>query len=52
MYLEYFGLREFPFSLTPDTQFFFEYGHYLELASARLVYAKSKSFGEGLHAGP
>ena len=23
MYLEYFGLREAPFSLTPDTGFFF-----------------------------
>ncbi len=23
MYLEYFGLREVPFSLTPDTGFFF-----------------------------
>lgn len=28
MYLEHYGLREAPFSLTPDTQFFFEYGHY------------------------
>ena len=28
MYLQHYGLREFPFSLTPDTQFFFEYGHY------------------------
>jgi len=28
MYLEHYGLRELPFSLTPDTQFFFEYGHY------------------------
>ena len=26
MYLEYFGLREAPFSLTPDTGFFFATG--------------------------
>ena len=28
MYLKYFGLKEFPFSLTPNTGFFFSYGHY------------------------
>lgn len=28
MYLEHYGLRELPFSLTPDTSFFFGYGHY------------------------
>jgi len=28
MYLEHYGLREFPFSLTPDTSFFFSYGSY------------------------
>ncbi len=28
MYLHYFGLREYPFSLTPDTSFFFDHpGH-------------------------
>lgn len=28
MYLQHYGLRELPFSLTPDTSFFFGYGHY------------------------
>ncbi len=28
MYLKFYGLRELPFSLTPDTQFFLAYGHY------------------------
>ncbi len=28
MYLKYFGLKEFPFSLTPNTSYFFSYGHY------------------------
>ncbi len=44
MYLEYFGLREFPFSLTPDTQFFFEYGHYRDAYNTLLVALRS---GEG-----
>jgi len=37
MYLEYYGLREFPFSLTPDTQFFFEYGHYRDALDTLMV---------------
>ncbi len=44
MYLEFFGLREFPFSLTPDTQFFFEYGHYRDAYNTLLVALRS---GEG-----
>jgi MSHA biogenesis protein MshM len=28
MYLKFFGLKEFPFSLTPNTSYFFSYGHY------------------------
>jgi len=44
MYLEYYGLREFPFSLTPDTQFFFEYGHYRDALNTLLVALRS---GEG-----
>ena len=30
MYLEYFGLRETPFGLTPDTSFFFAFSSYQE----------------------
>ncbi len=44
MYLEHFGLREFPFSLTPDTHFFFEYGHYRDALATLLVALRS---GEG-----
>lgn len=44
MYLEHFGLRELPFSLTPDTTFFFEYGHYREAVNTLLVALRS---GEG-----
>lgn len=44
MYLEYYGLHEFPFSLTPDTQFFFEYGHYRDAFNTLLVALRS---GEG-----
>ncbi len=44
MYLEYFGLKEFPFSLTPDTQFFFDYGHYRDALNTLLVALRS---GEG-----
>jgi MSHA biogenesis protein MshM len=44
MYLDHFGLREFPFSLTPDTSFFFEYGHYRDALNTLLVAVRS---GEG-----
>jgi MSHA biogenesis protein MshM len=44
MYLEHFGLRELPFSLTPDTAYFFEYGHYREALNTLLVALRS---GEG-----
>lgn len=44
MYLEHFGLREFPFSLTPDTQYFFEYGHYRDALNTLLIALRS---GEG-----
>lgn len=44
MYLEHFGLREFPFSLTPDTSFFFAYTNYQEALNTLLLAARS---GEG-----
>ena len=44
MYLEYFGLGEPPFSLTPDTRFFFSYGHYQDALNTLLVALRS---GEG-----
>ncbi len=44
MYLDHFGLRELPFSLTPDTSFFFAYGHYQEALNTLLVALQN---GEG-----
>jgi MSHA biogenesis protein MshM len=44
MYLEHFGFREFPFSLTPDTSFFFACANYQEGLNTLLVAARS---GEG-----
>jgi MSHA biogenesis protein MshM len=44
MYLEHFGLRESPFSLTPDTSFFFACTNYQEGLNTLLVAARS---GEG-----
>lgn len=44
MYLEHYGLREFPFSLTPDTQYFFGYGHYRDALDTLTVALGS---GEG-----
>jgi MSHA biogenesis protein MshM len=44
MYLEQFGLREFPFSLTPDTSFFFASSSYQEALNTLLIAARS---GEG-----
>ncbi|MGM0593668.1 MAG: ExeA family protein [Pseudomonadota bacterium] len=44
MYLEHYGLREFPFSLTPDTSFFFAYGHYRDAFNTLVVALQN---GEG-----
>lgn len=44
MYLEYFGLRELPFTITPDTQFFFPSDASQEALNTLLVAAKT---GEG-----
>ena len=44
MYLEHFGLSEPPFSLTPDTGYFFSYGHYADALNTLLVALKT---GEG-----
>ena len=44
MYLEHFGLREFPFGLTPDTSFFFACSNYQEAINTLLVAARN---GEG-----
>ncbi len=44
MYLQHFGLREFPFSLTPDTHFFFAGASYQAALNTLLVAARN---GEG-----
>ena len=44
MYLRYFGLEEAPFSLTPDTEFFFNYEAHQEALNVLLVALRS---GEG-----
>ena len=44
MYLSHFGLRELPFSLTPDTSFFFACSNYQEGLNTLLVAARN---GEG-----
>lgn len=44
MYLEHYGLREFPFSLTPDTSYFFAYGHYRDAFDTLLIALQN---GEG-----
>lgn len=44
MYLRHFGLRESPFSLTPDTSFFFACSSYQEALNTLLVAARN---GEG-----
>lgn len=44
MYLQHFGLREAPFSLTPDTSFFFSCSTYQEALNTLLVAARN---GEG-----
>ncbi|MCF6209149.1 MAG: AAA family ATPase [Gammaproteobacteria bacterium] len=44
MYLEHFGLREMPFSLTPDTEFFYRYGAWQEAFEVLMVALRG---GEG-----
>lgn len=44
MYLDHFGLREAPFSLTPDTSYFFACSSYQEALNTLLVAARN---GEG-----
>ena len=44
MYQKYFGLKEIPFSLSPDTSYFFAYGHYANALNTLLVAVRS---GEG-----
>lgn len=44
MYLEYFGMRETPFAITPDTSYFYNYGSYQEALNVLLVALRS---GEG-----
>ena len=44
MYTEHFGLREVPFSITPDTSFFFTSPHSQEALNTLLVAARN---GEG-----
>ena len=41
MYQEHFGLRESPFSLTPDTSFFFACSNYQEGLNTLLVAART-----------
>ena len=44
MYLEHFGLEQSPFTITPDTGFFFNQGSYQEALNVLLVALRS---GEG-----
>lgn len=44
MYLEHFALRELPFSITPDTSFFFNYSGHQQAMNVLLVALRS---GEG-----
>lgn len=44
MYLEHFGLNEFPFSITPDTSFFFSSPRYQEALNTLLIASRT---GEG-----
>lgn len=44
MYQEYFGLTEAPFSITPDTSYFYAHGHYSEALNTLLVALRA---GEG-----
>jgi MSHA biogenesis protein MshM len=44
MYNKFFGLREIPFNLSPDTSYFFAYGHYANAFNTLLVALRT---GEG-----
>lgn len=44
MYQRFFGLKETPFSLSPDTEYFFSYGHYANAMNTLLVALRT---GEG-----
>jgi len=44
MYQDYFGLTEAPFSITPDTSYFYSHGHYSEALNTLLIALRS---GEG-----
>lgn len=44
MYQQHFGLKTLPFSLSPDTDYFFTYGHYSNALNTLLVALRS---GEG-----
>lgn len=44
MYLEHFGVKEFPFSITPDASYFFSSGGYQEALNTLLIAAR---IGEG-----
>lgn len=44
MYLEHFGMQEMPFSITPDTSFFYNHGSHQEALNVLLVAIRS---GEG-----
>jgi MSHA biogenesis protein MshM len=44
MYLEHFGLKEYPFSITPDTEYFFSSGASQEALNTLLIAART---GEG-----
>ena len=44
MYQKFFGLKEIPFTLSPDTSYFFAYGHYANALNTLLVALRS---GEG-----
>lgn len=44
MYQEYFGLTESPFSITPDTSYFYAHGHYSEALNTLLIAIRA---GEG-----
>ncbi len=44
MYQKFFGVKEIPFTLSPDTSYFFAYGHYANALNTLLVALRS---GEG-----
>lgn len=44
MYHKFFGLQEIPFSLSPDTSYFFAYGHYNNALNTLLIALRT---GEG-----